>query len=125
MRIVEGLEGEVPMEMVLDVRFGYGADAPWITRREDGVHFVAGPDALVLRGADSDAQDDGRVSALLHRQEGRAHPVAARPGTRRTSRRPPALDVDQALARDRAYWREWAGRCTYQGRWREAGACAR
>ena len=27
-RIVEGLEGEVPLEMLLDVRFGYGADAP-------------------------------------------------------------------------------------------------
>jgi len=27
-RIVEGLEGEVPMEMVLDARFAYGANRP-------------------------------------------------------------------------------------------------
>ena len=30
------------------MRFGYGADAPWVMA-EDGVHFVAGPAALVVR----------------------------------------------------------------------------
>ncbi|HXU63634.1 MAG TPA: trehalase-like domain-containing protein, partial [Polyangia bacterium] len=34
-RIVEGLDGEVPMEMLLDVRFGYGKYAPWIERVGD------------------------------------------------------------------------------------------
>src|SRR5258705_6936117 len=29
-RVVEGIEGNVPVEMILDVRFGYGAYAPWI-----------------------------------------------------------------------------------------------
>ena len=39
-RIVEGLEGEVPVEMLLDVRFGYGADKPLVTlaRRRRPVH---------------------------------------------------------------------------------------
>src|SRR5262245_19395509 len=30
-RVVEGVEGEVTMEMLLNVRFGYGANTPWIT----------------------------------------------------------------------------------------------
>ena len=30
------------------------------------------------------------------------------------------LDVDQALASTESYWRTWAARCTYQGRWRDA-----
>jgi hypothetical protein len=30
-RIVEGLEGEVPVEMLLDLRFGYGSDKPLVT----------------------------------------------------------------------------------------------
>ena len=49
-RIVEGLEGEVPLEMLLDVRFGYGADTPWITqagRRAFTSRSAA--NALVLR----------------------------------------------------------------------------
>ena len=32
---------------------------------------------------------------------------------------PPALDPWQELSRTRAYWSDWAGRCTYQGRYRE------
>src|SRR4051812_40042329 len=47
-RIVEGLDGEVPIEMLLDVRFGYGASAPLIELTRDGTRFLAGPDALVL-----------------------------------------------------------------------------
>jgi hypothetical protein len=31
-RIVEGVEGEVPLEMILNVRFGYGVDAPFIKK---------------------------------------------------------------------------------------------
>ena len=31
-RIVEGVDGEVPIEMLLNVRFGYGADWPLIER---------------------------------------------------------------------------------------------
>ena len=45
-RVVEGVEGEVPVEMLLDVRFGYGADIPWIELTRDGTRFLAGPDAL-------------------------------------------------------------------------------
>jgi len=33
----------------LDVRFGYGADAPWVTPERDSVQFVAVADAVVVR----------------------------------------------------------------------------
>ena len=49
-RIIEGIDGEVPFEMLLDVRFGFGADSPLIEKTADGTCFLAGPDALVLRG---------------------------------------------------------------------------
>ena len=67
-RIVEGLEGEVPMEMLLDVRFGYGADAPLIER--DGRRHAAswpGPTRSMLRAPLALQQQDDRVSALLAR----------------------------------------------------------
>jgi GH15 family glucan-1,4-alpha-glucosidase len=33
---------------------------------------------------------------------------------------PDVLATDDALARTEAFWQEWSGRCTYQGRWRDA-----
>jgi glucoamylase len=33
---------------------------------------------------------------------------------------PAALDAAKALAETESYWLAWAGRCTYEGRWREA-----
>src|SRR5580658_3691305 len=48
-RIVEGVEGDVPVDMVLTVRFGYGANPPWIRNSEKGVLLTASPDSLVLR----------------------------------------------------------------------------
>ena len=47
-RIVEGLEGEVPMAMVLRLRFGYGQVTPWAQRCQRGLIFEVGPDRVVL-----------------------------------------------------------------------------
>ena len=48
-RIVRGLEGEVPMRTELVVRFDYGAIVPWVSQQEDGrLQFIAGPDSVLL-----------------------------------------------------------------------------
>ena len=43
-RIVEGIEGTVPMRMELRVRFDYGSIVPWVRAIDGGVRAVAGPD---------------------------------------------------------------------------------
>ena len=48
-RIVEGVDGRVPMSMELIIRFDYGRVVPWVFRREDSLSAIAGPDALCLR----------------------------------------------------------------------------
>jgi GH15 family glucan-1,4-alpha-glucosidase len=117
-RIVEGIEGEVPVELLLHVRFGYGADAPWITRGPEGLSFVAGPNALLLRGPGEPGGTDNRVSAILVVRKGDRIPIQL---TAYSSHEEPpeALDVAAALAATEAFWRGWAGRCTYEGRWRD------
>ena len=50
-RIVEGLAGEVFIEMILEARFGYGSCIPWIKRQDDVISIIAGPDALHLRSS--------------------------------------------------------------------------
>jgi GH15 family glucan-1,4-alpha-glucosidase len=118
-RIVEGVDGEVPVEMVLTVRFGYGADAPLIELTRDGTSFAAGPDALILRGPLALAQEGHRVSCQLRVRAGDRVPMQLTWFP--SHEQPPAgTDVEQALAATDAYWRTWAGRCTYQGRWRDA-----
>jgi GH15 family glucan-1,4-alpha-glucosidase len=117
-RIVEGLEGEVPLEMLLDVRFGYGADAPWITRTPEGLLFVAGPNALVLRGPGDPQPSDGRVTAVITVRKGDRIPLQL--AWFASHEEPPeALDEAAALAATDGFWRGWAGRCTYEGRWRD------
>src|SRR5262249_9866842 len=74
-RVIEGVDGEVPVEMLLDVRFGYGADWPLIEMTRDGTRFVAGPDALILRGPFALEQTGRRVSAQLAVRKGDRIPM--------------------------------------------------
>jgi GH15 family glucan-1,4-alpha-glucosidase len=49
-RLVVGESGTVPIAMELTLRFGYGAQVPWVTRQDDGaLRAVAGPDSVTLR----------------------------------------------------------------------------
>ena len=47
-RIVEGLEGRVPMRMELIMRFDYGSIMPWVRHRDGVLVATAGPDTLEL-----------------------------------------------------------------------------
>jgi GH15 family glucan-1,4-alpha-glucosidase len=48
-RIVRGERGQVPMRMEFVLRFDYGRVVPWVRRRPNGLHAVAGPDAVLLQ----------------------------------------------------------------------------
>ena len=118
-RIIEGVDGEVPLEMLLDVRFGYGADTPFIEKTGDGVCFLSGPDALILRTPMALEQSGRRVSAYLQVKKGDRIPMQLTWFA--SHEEPPAMaDVERALASTEQFWREWVGRCAYQGRWRDA-----
>lgn len=117
-RIVEGIEGKSSLEMILNARFGYGANFPWVQAREGVVSLTAGPDALHVRSSIPVKTTDSRVSALFSIKKGETVTFVATWAP--SDRHPPeALDPRKALAKTEAYWREWASRCTYQGRWHD------
>ena len=118
-RIVEGVEGEVPMEMLLNVRFGYGADAPLIRKHDDGTYFLAGPDAVVLRSPLTLELTRRIASSYFRVKKGERVPLQLTwfPSHEKA---PGAIDAEAMLASTESFWREWAGRCTYRGRWRDA-----
>jgi GH15 family glucan-1,4-alpha-glucosidase len=118
-RIVEGLEGELPVELSLAVRFGYGADLPWITPCEGGAQFVSGGEAVVLRGPVPVGFRDKTCTAYIQVKKGDrlAFQLTWYPSEQPT---PEPIDAERALAETEAYWREWSGRCRYEGPWRDA-----
>jgi GH15 family glucan-1,4-alpha-glucosidase len=118
-RIVEGLEGQVTMDMELIVRFDYGSRIPWAHRVGESLEFVAGPDALSL---DFDIPVAGR--ALTHVA---GFTVSA--GERVSfvlswhashEKRPPPIDSLRVLDEVESWWKQWSRLCTYTGEWREA-----
>ena len=117
-RIVEGLSGDVPMEMELIVRFDYGRVVPWVRRIDDHLGMIAGPDAIAFW---SDVPTFGKD--LTTRAE-----FAMRPGERVSfvlmwhpshEPAPPPLEPLDALEDTTRWWRDWVGAGTYDGRWRE------
>jgi GH15 family glucan-1,4-alpha-glucosidase len=118
MRIVEGVRGAVPMRMDLALRPDYGSITPWVDAAADGVVATAGPDAFRLSTPLPLSIEDGSV---------RSEFVTA-PGARERltltwhlsyEQTPPVEDADSALARTDAWWREWSGRCSYEGAYRD------
>ncbi|HWD06247.1 MAG TPA: glycoside hydrolase family 15 protein [Amycolatopsis sp.] len=121
-RIVEGLDGRVPMRMRLRPRFGYGSIRPWVRPDDTGFEAIAGPDALRLT----------TPVPLVHRESAVSADFTIGPGERvpfvldhRASHLPgpDPLDADKALAGTERFWAEWISRCRYRGRW--AGAVRR
>jgi GH15 family glucan-1,4-alpha-glucosidase len=118
-RIVEGVDGTVPMRMDLTIRFDYGHLVPWVTRLDGRLQAVGGPDALTLatpiehRGAD--------LSTVAEFTVGRGDSVPF-VLTWHPSHRPPPdeVDVEQAVEDTEKWWREWTDANTYDGDWEEA-----
>lgn len=117
-RIVRGLRGAVPMHMKVVFRFDYGHIVPWVTRRENGLRAIAGPDALMLTTrAPMHGENLATVSEFTV-AEGQSIPFVL---TWYPSHEddPGEIDPMQALAETEKWWLNWSSRCTIRGPWRE------
>ncbi|KJK48669.1 glucoamylase [Lentzea aerocolonigenes] len=115
-RLVEGVRGDVPMRSDLRLRFDYGNVAPWVRHHDGRLNAVAGPDAVCLNSAVPMRLDGPDSRAEFTVREGQRVPFVL---THRASHlpAPKAADPEQALRDTEAFWRDWIGRCTYDGRW--------
>lgn len=118
-RILEGIEGEVPMEMLLNVKFGYGAYPPLIDGAEKEFILIAGPDAVVLRSNVEMKRNDKGVNAYFNVKKGDR--IEFQMGWYMSNLQPPKqLDVAKEFRATENFWIDWASRCTYQGKYRDA-----
>jgi GH15 family glucan-1,4-alpha-glucosidase len=118
-RIVEGLRGEVRMEMELIIRFEYGLIIPWVRKADDGLEAIAGPDGLILRTPVETRGKDLTTLADFSVKKGERVPFVL---TWFASHEEPprAINPEHALRDTETFWSEWAGRFHYKGPWREA-----
>ncbi|MES1189071.1 MAG: glycoside hydrolase family 15 protein [Myxococcales bacterium] len=119
-RIVTVRRGQVSFRSDLALRFDYGNVVPWVDRAADGtLRAVAGPHKVVLR---SSVPHHGEALTTVSEFELTAGQTACFTLTYGPSHLPdpPAGDAQSALASTERFWREWTGRCSYQGAWRDA-----
>jgi GH15 family glucan-1,4-alpha-glucosidase len=118
-RIVEGLRGQVKLRMELIVRFDYGSIVPWVHQVDGVLLLTAGPDTLELTASVPVEGENMKSVAQFSVAAGQRQSFVLnyRPSHVQTHS---AVDADLSLIETEKLWREWSGRCTYQGRWRES-----
>jgi GH15 family glucan-1,4-alpha-glucosidase len=120
-RIVEGIEGQVPMRSDLMARFSYGKLHPWIQLDKNGATLTSGPDALLYFcpvGLTPD-WDDRRLESDFTVRAGQRLPFAIEYFPSHAKPDHLTVDAEAELARTEKYWLDWVSRCKYQGRWRD------
>ncbi|MBS2031492.1 MAG: glycoside hydrolase family 15 protein [Deltaproteobacteria bacterium] len=118
-RRVEGMRGEVPLELVVNPQFGYGANQPWVRGDAHTTTFVTGPDAIRFHSTVDTRPGEKHLRAYFSVRAGEKVDFQL---TWHDSYKPapPLLDVDAELEGTLRYWQEWANRCQYKGRYRDA-----
>src|ERR1700733_12446818 len=118
-RLVRGVRGRVKLRMELVIRFGFGADIPWVKRTEDGALLaICGQDMTVLRTPVKTRGEDMTTVTEFQVGEGETIPFVLTYGPSHLEV-PAPIDPAQALQDTMEFWTEWSGRCTYQGESRD------
>jgi len=119
-RIVAGERGCVAMQMTLALRFDYGRLSPWLLQRgRHSKEFICGPHAAVLT-CDLETlcgHSECRADFTICAGERRSFVLQYR---RSHSDRAEALRAEDELAASEKWWRDWAAKSTYCGRWPDA-----
>ncbi|WDT75927.1 MAG: glycoside hydrolase family 15 protein [Candidatus Manganitrophus sp.] len=117
-RIIEGLEGSVPVYFWLAARFGYGRSKPWIEKTDGGIRLTVAPDSLILRTPAAVECTEHNVLGQFTVKKGERVPFVL---SWQAAHLPPPdpLDPISALAETERWWKEWSGRSRYRGAYKE------
>ena len=114
-RIVEGLDGEVPMRSELVIRFDFGRIVPWVRHVDHARLAIAGPDALCFRTpVDVRGENLSTVGDFVVRP-GERIPFTLTWFPSHRSRPPRPVDPEISLGQTEDYWLDWASACRHIG----------
>jgi GH15 family glucan-1,4-alpha-glucosidase len=119
-RLVRGVSGRVSLRMQLVIRFGFGADIPWVKKNPDGSGLLAicGPDMTVLRTPVETRGEGLTTVADFEVGAGDTIPFVLTYGSSHLPV-PAPIDPVLALQETETFWNEWSGRCTHEGEQRD------
>jgi GH15 family glucan-1,4-alpha-glucosidase len=117
-RIIEGVAGKVRMRMDLALRFDYGRTVPWVTRIEDGVRAIAGPNLAMLHASVPVHGEDLKTVAEFEVSEGDRIWFTLTYGKSHRDD-PEPIDAVQALEDTVKFWTSWTGKLQYEGKYRD------
>src|SRR5881275_2534222 len=118
-RIVEGIRGQVVMQMELIIRFDYGRTIPWVRTGNGGLEVIAGPNGLILRTPVKTRGEDLTTVAEFTVKKGDRVPFVLT-WFASHSRPPKKVTPDHALRDTERYWKKWAKRCHRKTPWDDA-----
>ncbi|MEY2544678.1 MAG: hypothetical protein QOE81_2139 [Verrucomicrobiota bacterium] len=118
-RIVEGIRGEVAMQMELIIRFDYGRTIPWVRTEHGGLEAIAGPNGLILRTPVKTQGKDLTTVAEFAVKKGERVPFVLT-WFASHSKPPRAIHPDHALRDTERYWKKWTQRCHRKTPWHDA-----
>ena len=118
-RIVEGIRGQVVMQMELIIRFDYGRTIPWVRTGHGGLEALAGPNGLILRTPVKTRGEDLTTVAEFTVKKGDRVPFVLT-WFASHSRPPKKVTPDHALRDTERYWKKWAKRCHRKTPWDDA-----
>ncbi|HEY6984847.1 MAG TPA: glycoside hydrolase family 15 protein [Rhodanobacteraceae bacterium] len=116
-RLLVGERGTMPIAMDLTLRFGYGAQVPWVTRLDDGaLRAVAGPDSVTLRTPVGLRGEGKHTVATFSISAGDTVPFAL---TYAPSHEPTPEPIvpSSALSETERFWNAWISRFEGKGAW--------
>ncbi len=124
-RIIRGVHGKVTLRSDLALRFDYGRTIPWVTRKDDELTAVAGPDMVTLCARRADGrgvQMTGEgLSTVSKFTVAKGETVSLTLTYRSSLKEPPKpFNIERSLAKTKKYWSEWMSTCTYTGDYKAA-----
>ncbi|VXB33115.1 Glycoside hydrolase 15-related protein [Burkholderia sp. 8Y] len=108
-RMVIGLRGVVQMNMVLRLRFNYGALCPWSEQIDGAIQACIGPDRVVLRSDIALSMTNGTAETSFAVHAGESVTFVMSYGASHDAP-PPPVDAQAALRKTQHDWREWISR---------------
>jgi GH15 family glucan-1,4-alpha-glucosidase len=121
-RIVEGVEGQVPMHGDLRARFDYGRLVPWIRANGQRATLTSGPSALALTSPVPLSPDweNARIEVNFTVKARQRYPFTLAAYDSHEEAPSGPIDAEKELQNAERHWQTWASRCHYQGPYREA-----
>jgi len=118
-RIVEGLRGEVTLEMELIIRYDYGHVVPWVRKCHGGLEAIAGPDGLILRTPIETHGKGLTTVAEFTVKKGERVPFVLT-WFASHEKPPKPVNAEHALRDTEEFWSKWSHHCRRKTPWDDA-----